>query len=52
MAEIEHFCEPDQKDHEKFPSVKDVQVTLYSACNQMSGELPRQWSIGEAVEQV
>ena len=52
MAEIEHFCDPRHKDHEKFESVKNVEVTLYSACNQMDGELARSWTIGDAVQQV
>ena len=52
MAEIEHFCDPCNKNHPKFDTVRDVQVTLYSACNQMDGELPKAWTIGEAVQQV
>ena len=53
MAEIEHFCDPNEKDvHHKFDNVKDLKVTLYSACNQMNGELPQKRTIGEAVEQV
>ena len=52
MAEIEHFCDPRHKDHPKFDCVKDLEVTLYSACNQMDGELPRPRKIGEAVAEV
>ena len=52
MAEIEHFCDPKDKSHPKFDSVKDLEVTLYSACNQMEGKLPETWTIGKAVEQV
>ena len=52
MAEIEHFCDPTDKSHPKFSSVKDVEVTLYSACNQMDGELPQKRKIGDAVAQV
>ena len=52
MAEIEHFCDPNEKDHPKFAQVADMQVLLYSACNQMDGELPKIWKIGEAVKQV
>ncbi|KAK2143215.1 hypothetical protein LSH36_864g00036 [Paralvinella palmiformis] len=51
MAEIEHFCEKDLKDHPKFDTVKDLQVTLYSACNQMEGKLPEEKTIGQAVGQ-
>jgi len=52
MAEIEHFCDPSDKSHPKFGSVKDVEVTMYSACNQMSGELPEKRTIGDAVKMV
>ncbi len=52
MAEIEHFCDPKDKSHPKFGNVKDLQVTLYSACNQMEGKMPEQHTIGEAVGQV
>ncbi|XP_017138343.1 glycine--tRNA ligase [Drosophila miranda] len=49
MAEIEHFCDPTQKDHPKFGNVKDEKMTLYSACNQMDGKSATQLAIGEAV---
>lgn len=49
MAEIEHFCDPNQKDHPKFVDVKDLKMTLYSACNQMDGKSAAQLTIGEAV---
>jgi len=52
MAEIEHFCDPSDKSHPKFDTVKDIEVTLYSACNQMSGELPEKRKIGDAVKEV
>ena len=52
MAEIEHFCDPSNKDHPKFDAVKDLEVTLYSACNQMDGKLPEKVKIGDAVGQV
>jgi len=52
MAEIEHFCDPSDKSHPKFGSVRDLEVTLYSACNQMSGELPEKKTIGDAVKMV
>ena len=52
MAEIEHFCEPNLKDHPKFHSVKDLELTLYSACNQMEGKFPELKTIGQAVEEV
>ncbi|CAG0893172.1 unnamed protein product [Cyprideis torosa] len=50
MAEIEHFCDPLDKSHPKFSSVSDVLLTLYSACDQMDGNPPKQIPIGEAVK--
>ncbi|XP_021703521.1 glycine--tRNA ligase isoform X2 [Aedes aegypti] len=49
MCEIEHFCDPQLKDHPKFENVKDIVMTLYSACNQMDGKSAQQITIGEAV---
>ncbi|XP_065091559.1 glycine--tRNA ligase [Ochlerotatus camptorhynchus] len=49
MCEIEHFCDPQLKDHPKFENIKDVVMTLYSACNQMDGKSAQQIKIGEAV---
>jgi len=49
MAEIEHFLDPEDKNHPKFDSVKDVEVSLYSACCQMEGKSVYKTTIGEAV---
>uniref|UniRef100_A0A1W7RAJ7 Glycine--tRNA ligase n=1 Tax=Hadrurus spadix TaxID=141984 RepID=A0A1W7RAJ7_9SCOR len=49
MAEIEHFVDPDHKEHPKFDSVRNLQVTLYSACNQMDGKPSELTRIGDAV---
>ncbi|XP_050307037.1 glycine--tRNA ligase isoform X2 [Anthonomus grandis grandis] len=49
MAEIEHFCDPTDKSHPKFDRVKDVELLLYSACNQMDGKAAEIRTIGEAV---
>merc|ERR1719330_680683 len=49
MAEIEHFCDPDDKSHPKFDSIKDVEVSLYSACCQMEGKSVYKTTIGKAV---
>merc|ERR550534_950049 len=49
LAEIEHFCDPVEKNHPKFDSVKDVEMTVYSADDQMSGRAAKVISIGEAV---
>ncbi|XP_005092204.1 glycine--tRNA ligase [Aplysia californica] len=50
MAEIEHFCDPTDKSHAKFPKVADILMTLYSGCNQMDGKPPEKVTIGEAVK--
>lgn len=49
MAEIEHFCDPDDKSHPKFAQVADTEMVLYSGCAQMDGESPKRMTIGEAV---
>ncbi|XP_044736795.1 glycine--tRNA ligase isoform X2 [Chrysoperla carnea] len=51
MAEIEHFCDPIDKNHGKFDSVRDTEVTLYSACNQMDGKSAEKRTIGDAVKE-
>ena len=50
MAEIEHFHDPDEKDHPKFDSVRSTKVVLYSACAQMDGKSMVQTTVGEAVD--
>lgn len=52
MAEIEHFCDPSDKAHPKFDSVRDTTLMLYSACNQMDGKSAEAVKIGDAVERV
>ncbi|CAD7086037.1 unnamed protein product [Hermetia illucens] len=49
MAEIEHFCDPNEKSHKKFSTVKDIKILLYSACDQMDGKSPKEVQLGEAV---
>lgn len=49
MAEIEHFCDPSDKSHPKFDTVKDLSVLLYSACNQMDGKSAEHINLGDAV---
>lgn len=51
MAEIEHFCDPNEKDHPKFADNRHIKMTLYSACNQMEGKSAQEITIGEAVDQ-
>lgn len=52
MAEIEYFVDPKNKQHPKFDRVCNVSMALYSACDQMDGNMPRKMTIGEAVDQV
>lgn len=52
MAEIEHFCDPNDKSHQKFSDVRDTELLLYSACNQMDGKPAQKLTIGEAVDKV
>jgi len=49
MAEIEHFCDPDDKKHPKFHRLADTEMSLYSANNQMSGKPCEMVKIGDAV---
>lgn len=51
MCEIEHFIDPSAKQHTKFDKVKDLELTLFSACNQMDGKSPVVMKIGDAVAQ-
>lgn len=50
MAEIEYFVDPQDKNHPKFTSVKDLKLNIYSACNQMSGQPYSNTSLGDAVD--
>lgn len=50
MAEIEHFCDPNDKAHPKFDSVRDTTLMLYSACNQMDGKSAEAVKMGDAVD--
>lgn len=52
MAEIEHFCDPGDKKHPKFDRIKDTELLLYSACNQMDGKSAEKIPIGKAVADV
>ncbi|KAL3281508.1 hypothetical protein HHI36_004715 [Cryptolaemus montrouzieri] len=51
MAEIEHFVDPLDKRHPKFYSVRDIELILYSACNQMDGKPAEKKTIGTAVDE-
>ena len=52
MAEIEHFVDPTNKKHHKFYKVKDIQLPLFSAENQMTNEraMIRDLPLDSAVE--
>jgi glycyl-tRNA synthetase (class II) len=52
MAEVEHFCDPENKAHPKFVDVRDHEATFYSACNQMDGQPPQKLKFGTAVDSV
>lgn len=52
MAEIEHFVDPNEKDHPKFPNVADLDIMLYSSKAQTSGQSAQIMKLGDAVEQV
>jgi glycyl-tRNA synthetase len=51
LAEIEYFVDPNQKEScDKFDSLRNLELNLYSACNQMDGKSPEKLKLGEAVE--
>lgn len=50
MAEIEHFFDPSDNTHPKFDNARDVEVSLYSASNQMDGAPMVKTTIGKAVD--
>ena len=53
MAEIEHFVNPDKRQtFDKFDKVADLQLSFYSACNQMEGKPPQSMRLGDAVKSV
>lgn len=51
MAEIEHFVDPSDKSHAKFESVSNLELNLYTACNQMDGQPSVTMKLKDAVEQ-
>ena len=50
MAEIEHFCDPDQMGHAGFKSVENLQLPLYTKEAQMSGGHIVKMTLGEALK--
>eukprot|EP00172_Hildenbrandia_rubra_P002650 Plantae.Rhodophyta-Hildenbrandia_rubra.ctg3656.p1 GENE.Plantae.Rhodophyta-Hildenbrandia_rubra.ctg3656~~Plantae.Rhodophyta-Hildenbrandia_rubra.ctg3656.p1 ORF type:complete len:461 (+),score=89.06 Plantae.Rhodophyta-Hildenbrandia_rubra.ctg3656:636-2018(+) len=51
QAEIEHFVHPDHKDHPKFCTVKDVEVSLYGREQQVTTFKAVKAILGKAVEE-
>lgn len=37
MAEVEHFCDPQDKSHPRYETVKDIEIRLLSARTQSEG---------------
>lgn len=52
MAEIEYFIDPANKNYPKFDGIRLVEMNLYSANDQLSGDKPRTMTIGDAVDKV
>ena len=52
MAEIEHFVDPENKEHIRFHRVKDLKLPLFSAANQLTTEraMIRDMTVGDAVK--
>ncbi|KAH9426522.1 hypothetical protein DERP_013704 [Dermatophagoides pteronyssinus] len=50
LAEIEHFVDPSNKSHPKYDTIADLQLNLYTACNQMDGKSSELIRIGDAVD--
>ncbi|KAI1812781.1 glycyl-tRNA synthetase 1 [Poronia punctata] len=51
MAEIEHYVDPEKKEHERFDEVVDIELPLLDKETQLAGKTtPRNVKIGEAVK--
>lgn len=51
MAEIEHFVDPNNKDHHKFSQIQDMKLPLWSADSQeTNSKLITDMTLKEAVE--
>jgi glycyl-tRNA synthetase len=52
LAEIEHFVDPQQKQHKKFKLVKDMILPLWTAEDQVTGKgIQTELTLGKAVEE-
>lgn len=49
MGEIEHFVNPNDKDHPRFHTVKDLQLVLFGNVDQLGSGKTTTISVGEAV---
>ena len=49
MAEIEHFCHPEEKDHPKFDRVKDIELCLFPQKDQLGTGKTVTMTAGKAV---
>ena len=51
MAEVEHYVDPNNKEHARFPEVAEVKLPLLARDTQLSGETqPTVMTIGDAVK--
>ncbi len=51
MAEVEHYVDPDKKQHPRFEEIRDVQLPLLDRDTQLSGKTtPQLLKIGRAVD--
>nr|XP_004235848.1 glycine--tRNA ligase, mitochondrial 1 [Solanum lycopersicum] len=51
LAEIEHFVDPEDKSHPKFPDVANLEFLMFPREDQVAGRSARRINIGEAVAQ-
>lgn len=51
LAEIEHFVDPDDKSHPKFPEVASLEFLMFPRKDQVSGRSAKRMALGEAVSQ-
>jgi len=52
LAEIEHFVDPQDKSHPKFPDVANLEFLMFPRELQVSGQSAKKMSLGEAVGKV
>ncbi|KAK8617367.1 hypothetical protein V6N13_080283 [Hibiscus sabdariffa] len=49
LAEIEHFVDPEDKSHPKYPEVADLEFLMFPREEQMSGQSAKKTRLGDAV---